>query len=305
MAFRLRFRLRVDTRLASADRELSLDIAGRSVRVRSEAGAPFRDSEWVVIDAAGFSNAEDAQGFGQHLRQATVAAAAERHAGVDVGDDEASIGIAPIVKDAFREQTGFVLREAVHGLAIYPDGDQTKYVSGNFSGSRLINAEALLEGISDWYVRLPPSLSPGLVRALRLRAEANIIRDSFTQVALAFASVEALAPRASWTPEQHELLRSFVQAAEDFDTRRDGEGRQIARRLEAMLKNRLTVGESIRILLNDLGLGHLQKLWDNIYNIRSRILHGDIHTSESSGIFGEALDVSHAIVMAAVEREIA
>ena len=120
---------------------------------------------------------------------------------------------------------------------------------------------------------------------------------------LAIASVEALTPEESWTDTQKQMLQSFASAARSFPGATEHEIEEIVTRLTTQPK--LSVNQGLRRLFDRLGVIHLWPRWGAVYNVRSRILHGDVRPEEVQATIDEAMHLSRVIVLTAAAREIA
>ena len=154
--WRVRLRFRVQKRIRIDETERLLQIAGREVVLRPPTkDLKISDSEWLIMNAHGFANEEEARQFGYRLKTALEVSAVAARVGVDTGRNLATSSLGKIVKDALAQQ-GAHVRDNIHGLDVLADWPHgvvfhaaTKAVPGGVvtDGGRVLGVTALGDSI--------------------------------------------------------------------------------------------------------------------------------------------------------------
>jgi hypothetical protein len=118
--YRVRLRVWLAKSLNAQDVSRLVNLAGREVTIVSqESGQLLADANWIVLQARGFANEEEANHFGTQLRTITELAGVCCRLGVNVGQGRPSLWM----NEEFARSTGLIqpherLHPNVHGLAI-------------------------------------------------------------------------------------------------------------------------------------------------------------------------------------------
>jgi hypothetical protein len=111
ITYRARLHFRVRQRLNIGDAKRTQTIAGRDVLLSGRDDTkPIKESEWLVLNAKGFTVEEEARVFGHKLRVALEASSVVSRLGADVGRDLATLDIGQSVRQAMKEQFGTTIR---------------------------------------------------------------------------------------------------------------------------------------------------------------------------------------------------
>lgn len=273
VTFRARLRFRLKKKLGIADGEHRLTVAGREVVLASPTpDTPIRDSEWLVMNARGFSMEDEARDFGHKLRSAIELASVSTRLGVDAGRDLATSGLARAVKDHIARETGTLVRDNVHGLDVFEDDPKVGFF--NFSGTATVHAspDPFLPLIAEVHA-IAASASARAQDVILLLNYALMRPEPVAQIVFAFSAVEMLGQSESWTDNQKRLLTEVADAAERSSTCNADEREEVADAIRKSL-HRLTLRQGVLRLLGALELAHLKKDWDAIYAERSTLVHG-------------------------------
>ena len=131
--FRIRLRARIAKGLTTEATSLSVVVANKDVTITSEnKGEPLDKAKWIVLSARGFTAEEAAKKFGTHLRSILQLAALSSRLGVDAGEDKPTSWVS----EEFARSLGLIkgherVAPNIHGLAILPDDDNTRFPSIN------------------------------------------------------------------------------------------------------------------------------------------------------------------------------
>lgn len=272
--FRARLRFRVLKKLSINEPEHRLTVAGRDVVLSSPVpDIPIHDSEWLVMNARGFSTEAEARDFGHKLRSAIELASVSTRLGVDAGRDLATSGLGQIVKDHIAKETGTLARDNVHGLDVFEDNPNVRIFS--FSATGTIHAgpeHPFLQVVTEIYEAAPFATARARDVVLLLNY-ALMQPEPVAQIVFAFSAVEMLGQSESWTDNQERLLSEVADAAEASSIGNAEERTEVAEAIRKSL-HRLTLRQGVIRLLDKLELKHLKKAWDAIYSERSTLVHG-------------------------------
>ena len=89
---------------------------------------PLNKAKWIVLNARGFTDEEAAQHFGTRLCSMLQLAALSARLGVDVGENKPTSWVS----EHFARSSGLLkeherIAPNIHGLAILPDDDYTRF----------------------------------------------------------------------------------------------------------------------------------------------------------------------------------
>jgi hypothetical protein len=127
--YRVRLRVRIAKTLMTEDTSRTITIAAREVKVCSQKrDQPLSQADWIVFQAAGFSTEGEARNYGERLRMITEVAGLCSRFGVDVGQDNQTSWM----NEDYARALGLLqpherILPNVHGLAIIPDDDCTRF----------------------------------------------------------------------------------------------------------------------------------------------------------------------------------
>jgi hypothetical protein len=303
--YRARLRFRLQKKLNIVDPKRTLTISGREVVLSApEDTKPIRDSEWLVMNARGFSTEAEARQFGHKLRVALEVSSAATRLGVDPGRDLPTSGVGQTVRQTAKDQFSIYLRDNVHGLDVFPDNPDTAIISFHGTGSVLAGAEDFLAGLGELY-DAASGISQRAADVVLLLNFALMRPEPVAQIVFAVSAVEMLGQDETWSPDQKRLINDLAQAAMDCPRGSDAERREVANAITKSL-HRVTLRQGVFRLLDRLGLSHLKKPWDDLYGERSRLVHGLAPKpgADYSDLAHRALSLCGQILLQAVAAEI-
>lgn len=265
---------------------------------------PICDSEWLVINARGFSSAQEARDFGHNLRSAIELASVSTRLGVDAGRDLATSGLALAIKEQIAAHSGVLMRDNVHGLDIFVDDPNVRIFSMSATGTVHAKPDPFLPLVAELH-GMAASASTRSRDVILLLNYALMRPEPVAQIVFAFSAVEMLGQDASWSENQKRLLSELADVAEGAATGSLSERLEVA---EAIRKSvhRLTLRQGVLRLLNSLGLAHLKKDWDAIYGERSTLVHGLAPRPgvDYSDLASRSLSLCGQILLTAVATEV-
>lgn len=100
--------------------------------------------------------------------------------------------------------------------------------------------------------------------------------EPVAQIVFAVSAVEMLGQDGKWSDSQRRLLDELADSAEkgEAGTAEDREERREVAEAIRRGTHKLSLRQGVLRLLTSLGLGHLKREWDQLYNERSTLVHG-------------------------------
>ena len=150
--YRARLRFRLQKKLKIEANEHRFRVAGREVVLSPQVdGETIHENEWLVINARGFVEQEEARQFGHKLKSALDLASVATRLGVDAGVDLATSGLGRTVKEQIAKDMGTIVRDNIHGLDVFADDPKRAH----FSSARNRNRPCQSGAILIWLGRAP------------------------------------------------------------------------------------------------------------------------------------------------------
>jgi hypothetical protein len=301
--YRVRLRVRITKALNTEDVSRTIDIAGREVTVVSQKpGQPLLEATWIIFQAGGFLNEEEARKSGEQLRTVAEIAALCSRLGLDVGRDN----VTSWMSEDYARLRGLQPHERifpnVHGLTIVPDDGSARFPLVEIDATVRADPEHLLAAMCETATGLPANFSTeeNGVHILNL---ALINPQPLAQIALSLSAVESLGQNEKWTEKQTLLIS---QLARRVESRSDGdiEYHEVAEALRRSLY-RLGLRQGVMRILASLDLQHLRKEWDRVYTARSGLFHGTVKMTEPEigQLAIDAVTLCGQIILAVAERK--
>jgi hypothetical protein len=244
--YRICLRVRAGSTLHVEEAQYSFPVAGRDVLVEAQKkGTPIIRSNWLTLTARGFASESRAEEFGFRFRSALETAAAASRMGIDIARDlEISI-----------DRTNVIDFDTLEATAIVSSPPDVVF--------------AQIGELFDTSVN--PSVETN--RVLLLLNAALMQREPVARVVFAISAVEMLGQRDSkWSDDQKRLIEKSAVCVEQSDIGQPPERDEVADAIRrGLYRDSLRVG--VHRLLTSLGLAHLNKQWDNVYDERSALFH--------------------------------
>jgi hypothetical protein len=128
--------VRIAKGLTTEATSLGVAVSKNNVTITSQKkDEPLSKAKWMVLNAGGFTTEEAAQHFGIGLCRTLQLASLSSRLGVDIGENKPT----DWVNEEFARSTGLLkeherLEPNVHGLAILPNDDNTRFPIFNAEG---------------------------------------------------------------------------------------------------------------------------------------------------------------------------
>lgn len=298
MPWTTRFRFRISTPLTSDLEAITATIGDRAVIITGEPGKALRQSFWLTVNAHDLATKEQAEEYGRVLTLALIHAAAKRNIGIDRGEDRATSGFGKALIDMW-EQQGHRALPNVHGLMVYKR--QGNEFFPGMSGTGIVSTDPgmFLGEVDSCFAKGPDAGSPEQI-ALELTSRSKMAQEPLSEAAQCISAAELLSV-SPWTEEQLRLLTELREQAATTTQLAAEEAQEVVRALGQVFKS---IGQGVRRKMRDLGFsrGDL-KAWDDVYDLRSGIIHGSITDPvKQRELQAQARDICTRIVLAAVEQ---
>ena len=187
----------------------------------------------------------------------------------------------------------------VHGLLILPDDDNTLFPHMEPVGTVTSDPDQFIDAMEELAGQLPLSES-AVNPAVRLLNLALMNPQPLAGIVLAFSAIEALGQNENWTPAQLDLIEKLAIEVEGNGP--DDERLEIAEALRRM--HRIGLRQGVKRVLRGNDIGHLQKEWDRLYDLRSGMFHGrnQLEKQETPKLANDAMKLCTRIILAIIKR---
>jgi hypothetical protein len=303
--YRARLRFRVQKRLNLAPEQHVLAVSNREAVLSPHLpDRPIRDSDWLVINARGFSSEAEAREFSHRLKLACEVASVSTRLGVDTGRDIATSGFGKVVKDHVLKEAGVTLRDNVHGIDVFADDPNVRF--GHMEATLTVHAAP------DPFLTILQSLGTSIsevsqsTRDVVLLMNYALMRpEPVAQIVFAFSAVEMLGQDEDWTPAQRGLLTGLASIAREHTDGSDDERKEVAAAIERGTQ-RLSLRQGVLRLLTSLELQDLRKDWDRQYDERSTLVHGlaPVPGADYSQLAHRVVNLCGRILLTYISREV-
>ena len=150
--FRARFRFRLQKKLNIKAKEYQLEVCACNIVLTPQLSEmDICDSEWLVMNTKSFDSEEEARTFARKLKAACEVSSVGARLGIDSGVDLPTSGFGKIVKDRVREQSGILLRDNVHGVDVFPDDPNVRFVHFSATGTVRAGPDPFLSDINSYF----------------------------------------------------------------------------------------------------------------------------------------------------------
>lgn len=271
--FRARFRFRVNDKLHVKANKCTFKSKEREVELSAATSSETMicDDEWLVMNARGFASMDAAKRFAHDLRAAAEVASVAARLGVDSGVDVATARLGSAIKKHIRQQTGAEFRDNIHGIDVFPDASEVRFLHISSTGSVLKQPEPFLTDVAR-LIDIAGNFTKETRDIVLLVNFALMRPEPVAQIVFAFSAVEMLGQKRDWSQDQQLLLEQLAVQARNSTLGTPEERNEIATELQKM--HRVSLNQGVLRLLNSIGLSHLKKRWGELYAQRSTLVHG-------------------------------
>lgn len=303
--YRVRIRFRVQKKLNIKEAERTVKVAGQDIVLSGqEPNVSISDSEWLIMNSRGFSTEQEARQFGHNLKLSLELSSVATRLGIDTGRDLATSGLGILVKEKLKNEQGIAARDNIHGLDVFIDDPNVRYINISASGVLRKRPEEFIEALNSIYASAI-TISSRASDIILLLNYALMQPEPVAKIIFAFSAVETLGQDESWTLSQKSLLKELANFAERSDIGDEAERLEVSNAIRNGL-HRLSLRQGVMRLLSNLGLGELKPIWDKLYSERSTLVHG--LAPKPGADYGElaskSIDLCGRILLKAVATEI-
>lgn len=298
MDYRVRLRFRLNP-IDSQDCEIPIDLDGQSIRFSGQDSAkPICENTWFVMNATGFADEANARAFGDRLKSCCDVASAIVRLGIDTGCNKATLQFSDQIKQA----TGY--RDNIHGLDVFPNHEQFRFVFLQATGSVRMIAGQFLAALKEVGAS-GIQLSQRSQDAILLLNNALLKQDPVSKIVFCISAVEGLGQDEEWTHSQEDLIGKLASQALDEPQLDVEEAKEVSDAIRRGL-HKISLRQGVIRLLRQTGLMHLKKAWDDLYGKRSTLVHGLAPRpgARYEELAGEAVNLCGHILLKIVAKDL-
>ncbi len=302
--YRVRFRFRVQAKLNISDPEYRFKIGDIDAVLSSPVTEmPIRESEWLHLNVRGFETQTEAELFGRRLKTAAQISSIASRQGIDPGVDLPTASFSQAITDMLREKHDVITRPNVHGVDVFPDDPRVTFLAFNAAGSVVRQPEPFLTDLGP-LMNGSENVSQSALDVILLLNYALMRPEPVAQIVFAISAVEMLGQNENWNADQKRILEELAVQAERAAIGTELERQEISSAIRTSL-HKLTLRQGVLRLLDDLGLAHLRKAWDELYGERSKLVHGLAPKpgADYAPLASKAVNLCGRILIAAVAKE--
>jgi hypothetical protein len=303
--FRARFRFRLQKKLNIVSKEHPFSIGAYDIVLSPQApNVDICDSEWLVMNATGFSTEDEAKQFAEKLKAACEVSSVATRLGVDSGVNLPTSGFGELIKKQALEGSGIKIRDNVHGVDVFQDDPNIRIVYINATGTVRASPDPFLADLSDLYNVVENSSQQ--TRDIVLLLNYALMRpEPVAQIIFSFSAVEMLGQNEDWSAAQKQLLDELAIAAKESEIGSELEREEVSAAIQKGMY-KLSLRQGVLRLLTSLELEHLKPTWDDLYGKRSTLVHGLAPKpgADYSELAFKTVSLCGHILLKAIAREI-
>jgi hypothetical protein len=305
MTYRVRFRFRLQKKLQLDQKEYRFQIEGHEVVLSPQTtDLNISDSNWLVMNVREFDSEREAQAFGQKLKSACELSSVASRLGLDSGIDLPTTGLSQLARDRVREESGFHVRDNIHGLDVFPDDPAVRIIQWSAKGTVRALPDRFLGDLSRLFEASNP-ISQQTKDIVLLLNYALLRSEPVVQIVFAFSAVEMLGQEETWSNDQKRIIDKIVVSVQKTTIGSIAEREEVIDAINKSL-HKLSLRQGVMRLLTSLNLNHLKKTWDKLYQERSTLVHG---LAPEPGVnYGDlahkSVNLCGHILLTAISREI-
>lgn len=271
--YRTRFRFRIGKKLSVKDNSYRFQVNGRDALLQAQNDAEaIEDSEWLIINTRGFADDAAAREFGDNLRKSLHLASAVTRLGVDPGVDLPTSAISEHIKQKLASENGVRIRNNIHGLDVFVDDPRVRIFGIHMKGVVRASPNPLLSHTAALYHQVA-NLSREAQDIILLLNFALMRPEPVAQIIFCISAVEMLGQKEGWSDMQKMILKTLAESALSLEIGSEQERQAVSAAIMRAI-HPVSLRQGVLHLLNRLGIGTLRKPWDEIYQERSRLVHG-------------------------------
>lgn len=275
---------------------ITLDFPGLPP-VEATMSDAYPAGKWVIFIVRGFDTEEAAKLAGEKFGNVLLVVGAVNRLGIDVGFSRTTLNFSEAVSRAVQRVDGGKLLSETHGLLTYEENTVT-IIGVEGRGQSNISRDVFEEHLKNW-----KSFVGSLTE--RQRNCALLLNDSFfvskteSQFILRVSAVEALCKQGKVDGEYRSIIECIVGFVESLAMSIES-SKAVQRMLENSLREsiRQSYLSKFRMLLNDTDA----KSFDELYQLRSKLVHDGLGRGALSQASAEALKLATDLLEAELKR---
>lgn len=196
------------------------------------------------------------------------------------------------------------MRNSIHGLDVYEDHQNVRFVGGWASGQTLVSPGHFMEAIQKYHLNVD-ALTPTARDILLLLNFALMTSEPVAQTVIAISAVEMIGQQDEWNHAQKAAIAKLEAQVMQDESLSTEEANEIADAIRKGL-HKVSLRQGVKRLLKRVGLTHLTKEWDALYGERSSLVHGLAPEPGKAydGLANRAVTLCGYILLTALGKEI-
>lgn len=287
--FRLRFFVPKGTelKLDAPEAELPPATPNTSLTLKPLFSETIKGAERLYITGKGFSSESAAAIAGLRTKAALLLASAESRIGVNCGRDKVTLQFSEEIKKELELDAGVKLHDDVHGLYIYPDEGNDRFISmkGEMTVGR--SADRFLASFENFSSQAP-TLSDRHVIALELVNSSHFEITGRARFLTLVTAIEVLCERKRSSDAIQGLVDVALKAVAAYP---EGQDRQsVINRISDIKKE--SIARACKSHIGNLLGMEAASQFGKFYNARGEIIHEGKFVEELETMANEAHDLT-------------
>jgi hypothetical protein len=295
--FRLKFCTPETSSLDIAEKQIP--IGPRPYYLKTLGDKNIRDSNFLVLLGGGYPDEIAARKDAERAKEALLYASAMSQLSVDCGDDRPRGHMGRMLKLELEKQSGKKICDDVHGIAVYPEGDEKVFLGISVEASVARNPEPFKTAFNVFLDQCG-TLNERQMAALELLNGFHFESPPTNRLLLALTAIEVLCERRKRDQSFLDLVDSLLPlidelrgSAADKSKLRDILGREKTESIRAACKTK--IGET-------LGQEAAEE-FDPIYKLRSDFLHNGKRLPRHSSAPTDAYELARRLLDSEIARK--
>jgi hypothetical protein len=250
-------------------------------------------NQWMAIKATGYESEKAAWSAAMCLKDAILIAGAKGF-GADFGTNTAKSRLASFIKDSAKEKFGTIIRDEVHGIDVFEDGDVRHFEA---------SAQASVHMELSHFEKSVAEVAEARLTATS-RTGAELLNDSLfnmpdeARFLLRISAIESMCQQGQRPEPVQALIDQLLKAMPSMtaDSSAEETMRSVLKDSRRESVRRACLGK-IRKMLGD----NAAKQFDQLYDLRSKYLHD----GRGRGFMAGPAEEARLLAMSLLEAEIA
>ncbi len=271
--YRSRFRFRLEKTFNLDINEHRFNLDGYEVVLSApDPEEKIKDSKWLIMNTYGFCNEVEAKEFSEKLKASCELSSVSARIGIDSGTEKITSAFFMPFVEKYKKETGHTLIPNRHGIDVFIDDPNIRIANITAAGTVSTDVNPFISDLPMIFSEIE-DISSETKDIILLMNYALMRPDPVARIVFSISAVEMLGQNENWTDAQKELLNKLSGIAQKSKIGTSKERMEVVNVVKKGL-HRLSLRQGVLRLLDALDLNHLAKNWDELYNDRSKLVHG-------------------------------